>query len=341
MNRIMLSDPEFAAVASLLHDAAGLSFDDSRRDSLGFSIAERMHVTQTDDVASYLALLAGPNGGHERQALLDEVTIPETHFFRNPPQIRALRKYVLPELLRQAADGKKLRVWSAGCSTGEEAYTIAMLWCEAHNATAHPHPLQIFASDVDADALAVARSGRYPARFFVRAGAHFRVSADLRRPIVFAAQNVLCDPPYAHLDLISCRNLLIYLQPAAQQAVLHAFHFALLPGGYLFLGTAEDIGAARDLFEGCLEEMADLPPDRFAARRRAGRPSSDDRTGPDPMERTGGREPRTVDPRGAAGRDPRGARIRQGRARRRVCGAALGTTRVIAPAGAPACVTSQ
>src|SRR5580704_17801247 len=127
MNRVLLSDPEFAVVASLLHDAAGLAFDDTRRDSLSFCIAERMRATRSSDVTSYLQMLSGPTGGAERQALINEVTIPETHFFRNPPQIRALRKYVLPELLRQAAEGKRLRIWSAGCSTGEEAYSVAIL----------------------------------------------------------------------------------------------------------------------------------------------------------------------------------------------------------------------
>ena len=107
MTRIALSDAEFAAVASLLHDAAGLTFDESRRDSLSFCIAERMTSVEAPDVAAYLAVLAGADGATERQALLDEVTIPETHFFRNPPQVRALRKYVLPELLRQASAGQE------------------------------------------------------------------------------------------------------------------------------------------------------------------------------------------------------------------------------------------
>ena len=118
---------ELGRLRHLLADAAGLVFEDSRRDSLSYSVAERLRLTGIADVASYLDAVSVP-GAPERQRLLDEVTIQETHFFRNPPQIRALRKHVIPKLLKHAdTHGRRLRIWSAGCSTGEEPYTIAMI----------------------------------------------------------------------------------------------------------------------------------------------------------------------------------------------------------------------
>jgi chemotaxis protein methyltransferase CheR len=160
-----LSDEQHTAVAKLLRDTAGLSFDNSRRESIAYSVGERLRATGCPDVASYLARLTADDGD-ERQALLDEVTIPETHFFRNPPQIRALRTHVLPELLRQAGTTKRLRIWSAGCSTGEEPYTLAMLIRELLPASAG-WDIQIVATDISTRALAAARAARYVERAFV------------------------------------------------------------------------------------------------------------------------------------------------------------------------------
>src|SRR5947208_1357368 len=155
MTRVSLTDAEFVELTALLHRVAGLTFDASRRDSLAYSIAERLHAAGCPDVASYLALVAGPHGTRERQALLDEVTIPETHFFRNPPQIRALRTHVLPELLRGASTSKRLRIWSAGCSTGEEPYTLAMLIRELLPAQSD-WDVKIIATDISTRALTAA-----------------------------------------------------------------------------------------------------------------------------------------------------------------------------------------
>jgi chemotaxis protein methyltransferase CheR len=264
MNRVMLSDSEFAAVASLLHDAAGLSFDDSRRDSLSFSIAERMNATQSVDVPSYLAMLAGSDGSKERQALLDEVTIPETHFFRNPPQIRALRKYVLPELLRQAAAGKKLRVWSAGCSTGEEAYTIAILIRELLPASVD-WDIKVLATDVSQRALTAGREARYAERSFVMTEALDRsrwfvmdtttgswvVRDEVRDLVEFRHHNLVNDPPphgEEQVDLILCRNVTIYFDRETTRRLMKRLHGQLRDGGYLFLGHAETLWQISDDF---------------------------------------------------------------------------------------------
>jgi chemotaxis protein methyltransferase CheR len=264
MNRIALSDPEFAAVASLLHDAAGLSFDDSRRDSLSFSIAERMNATQTDDVTAYLTMLAGPEGSKERQALLDEVTIPETHFFRNPPQIRALRKYVMPELLRQAAETKTLRVWSAGCSTGEEAYTIAILIRELLPPSVD-WDIKILATDVSTRALTAGRTAHYGERAFVMTDAldlgrwfvmdtttgSWVVRDEVRDLVEFRHQNLVNDPPpfeEEQVDLILCRNVTIYFDRETTRRLMKRLHGRLRDGGYLFLGHAETLWQISDDF---------------------------------------------------------------------------------------------
>jgi chemotaxis protein methyltransferase CheR len=158
-----MSDEEFARLRLLLSRAAGLVFDETRRESLAYSITERLRATGETSVSAYLDLVQSP-GSPERQELLDEVTIQETHFFRNPPQVRALRAHVVPELVRAAAAGtKRLRIWSAGCSTGEEPYTIAMLLRELLPSTAG-WDVQVVATDVSAKALDAARAGTYGAR---------------------------------------------------------------------------------------------------------------------------------------------------------------------------------
>jgi chemotaxis protein methyltransferase CheR len=264
VNRLTLSDAEFATVASLLHDAAGLSFDPSRRDSLGFSVAERMNATAAPDVAAYLAVLSGPGGNVERQALLDEVTIPETHFFRNPPQVRALRKYVLPELLRQASATKKLRIWSAGCSTGEEAYTIAILIRELMSPSAD-WDIKILATDVSTRALKAARAAQYGERAFVMTdpldlGRWFVMDTstgcwvvrdEVRELVEFGHHNLVTDPPpfdEGTVDLILCRNVTIYFDRETTRRLMKRLHGRLRDGGYLFLGHAETLWQISDDF---------------------------------------------------------------------------------------------
>jgi chemotaxis protein methyltransferase CheR len=264
VNRVLLSDPEFAAVAGLLHDTAGLSFDASRRDSLGFSIAERMLATKVADVPAYLAMLSGPDGGKERQALLDEVTIPETHFFRNPPQVRALRKFVLPELLKQAAQGKKLRIWSAGCSTGEEAYTMAILIRELLPASAD-WDVKVIATDVSTRALTAAKAAHYGDRSFVMTDpldlarwfimdattGTWVVRDEVRELVEFTHHNLVTDPPLfeaSQLDLILCRNVTIYFDRETTRRLMKRLHSRLREGGYLFLGHAETLWQISDDF---------------------------------------------------------------------------------------------
>lgn len=252
--RLRLSDAEFGQLRTLLAGFAGLVFDESRRDSVAYSVAERLRETGAAGVASYLALLGDPR---ERQLLLDEVTIQETHFFRNPPQMRALRAHVLPELLRNADPrGRRLRIWSAGCSTGEEAYTVAMLLRELLPSTAG-WDVQVLATDVSARALATARQGRYAeravqmaapeelARFFTRDGSGYVVRPEVRELVRFRHHNLVTEPvPFApdeRIDLVLCRNVTIYFSRETTRALMMRLHGCLRDGGYLFLGHSETL----------------------------------------------------------------------------------------------------
>jgi two-component system CheB/CheR fusion protein len=213
-----------------------------------------------DAMPKYLALLRKDAG--ERDLLAADLLINVTTFFRDPKTFDMLASTVIPDLIERHDKNQPLRVWVAGCSTGEEAYSIAILFLEAIATSKHPLKLQMFASDVDADAVTKARVGVYPAtitvditparlkRFFVEEEAGgYRVNSDLRGAIVFTVQDVLSDPPFSQLDLISCRNLLIYLTPRAQAKVISLFHFALRNCGMLLLGSAETISSTTGRFE--------------------------------------------------------------------------------------------
>ena len=264
MNPMPMSDEQFAAITKLLREAAGLAFDNSRRESIAYSIGERMRATASPDVSSYLALLTDSSDGSERQALLDEVTIPETHFFRNPPQIRALRMHVLPELLRQAKDSKRLRIWSAGCSTGEEPYTLAMLVRELLPANSG-WDVRIIATDISTRALAAAREARYGERAFVMTdpidrqrffwleadSGHFVVRDEIRELVEFRHHNLVTErPPFGpgELDVILCRNVTIYFDRTTTKQLMTRLHGCLRDGGYLFLGHAETLWQVSDAF---------------------------------------------------------------------------------------------
>jgi len=184
-----------------------------------------------------------------------------TSFFRDPEVFEMVGAKILPDLIAALPEGRPLRIWVAGCSSGEEAYTLAMLASEALVEAKAKHKLQIFASDVDAEMVGIAREGAYPleiaeavpaellARYFVKEDSFYRVSVPLRATAVFSVQDVLSDPPFSRMDMVSCRNLLIYLDTEAQARVTSLFHFALREGGVLLLGSAETIGKAGGRFD--------------------------------------------------------------------------------------------
>ena len=264
--RLKFSDAEFEQLRLLLGNAAGLVFDESRRDALAFCVSERIRDTNTANIETYLHLLAQPSSESERQALLDEVTIPETHFFRNPPQIQALRRHVLPQLLKDAAErGRKLTVWSAGCSTGEEPYTIAMMIRELLPLTAG-WDVQVVATDISRRGLATARAARYGeralvmtepddvSRFFIRDldGPHgYVVRPEITELVEFRRHNLVTEPiPFApgEVDLVLCRNVTIYFDRDTTRALVGRLHESLRDGGYLFLGHAETLWQVSDAF---------------------------------------------------------------------------------------------
>ena len=199
----------------------------------------------------------------EVDALFRDLLIGVTSFFRDPEAFKALEEAGHPEALcRQAARTRVIRVWSPGCSTGEEAYSLAILLAERQEAMKQSFGVQIFATDIDSQAIATARAGLYPAsiaadisperlaRFFAAEpdGSCYRIHKAIRDMVVFSEQNVIKDPPFSKLDLISCRNLLIYMGGDLQKKLIPLFHYALNPGGFLFLGTSETVGEFGDLF---------------------------------------------------------------------------------------------
>jgi two-component system CheB/CheR fusion protein len=218
-----------------------------------------MASIETDDIERYLDVLRGDE--KELDRLATDLLINVTSFFRDPPVFEFLSKRIIPDLVRGHSIEQPLRIWIAGCSTGEETYSLAMLFREEITAAKREIKLQIFASDVDGDAVAIAREGLYPetiaadvsaarlARFFSKDDHGYRILPELRATIIFAVQDVLADPPFSRLDLVSCRNLLIYLRPEAQEKVISFFHFALREGGILLLGSAETVGSPKGRFE--------------------------------------------------------------------------------------------
>lgn len=265
--KLTFTDAEFEQLRVLLGNAAGLVFDDSRRDALAFCVSERMRQTNLSDVGAYLTMLVLPSSEAERQALLDEVTIPETHFFRNPPQIQALRRHVLPQLLKDAGErGRKLTVWSAGCSTGEEPYTVAMLIRELLPLTSG-WDVKIIATDISRRGLATAKAARYGerslvmtdpddvSRFFTRdiAGrdAAYVVRPEIAELVEFRRHNLVTEGiPFApgEVDLVMCRNVTIYFDRGTTRALVGRLHDSLRDGGYLFLGHAETLWQVSDAF---------------------------------------------------------------------------------------------
>ena len=261
------------ALLGVVRMQTGHDFSRYKPPTLLRCIGRRMQATEMPDLDSYLGLLS--TRADEVQALLPELLIGVTTFFRDPVAWAVLQ-VVIPALFAAKEPDDQVRAWVPGCATGEEAYTIALLLVEHAATLEQPPSIQVFATDIDAEALAVARRGHYPAtiaadltparlqRFFLRESDGYRVRPELRERVIFAPHNVLRDPPFARLDLVSCRNLLIYLTPEAQARVLGLFHFSLRADGYLLLGSAEAGDSVAELFmvvdrQAQLFQRRDLP----------------------------------------------------------------------------------
>ena len=249
----------FADIIDLLAAKTAHDFSLYKPGTLQRRIERRMAMAGLESSALYLQALR--EDSDERERLAKDLLINVTHFFRDPTAFDLLAETVMAELVCQHTVDRPLRVWVPGCSTGEEAYSITMLVLEQFAAANRSIKLQVFASDIDADSVAFARNGIYPesiaadvaparlARFFTKEDHQYQVVRELREAVVFTGQSLLADAPFSRLDLISCRNVLIYLSTEAQRKILSLFHFALREGGVLFLGSSETVSGASDRFE--------------------------------------------------------------------------------------------
>ena len=256
-------DGEVSAVMSrifvLLRNRVGHDFSHYKATTTARRIARRMNVHQLELPKDYLRFVQ--TNPQELDALFRELLIGVTSFFRDTAAFEALDVLGLRAILNGKAEGYVLRCWVAGCSTGEEAYSIAMLLREHMQATGLQCGVQIFATDLDPEAVDFARAGLYPASittdvspkrlesFFVAEDGHYRIRKDVREMVVFATQDLVEDPPFTKLDLLVCRNLLIYLNAEVQKRLIPVFHYSLKRGGVLFLGSSETLGSSGALFE--------------------------------------------------------------------------------------------
>jgi two-component system CheB/CheR fusion protein len=248
-----------ARILMMLRSASGHDFSQYKKTTITRRIERRMSIHNIEDAEVYVRFLKEHPA--EVQLLFKELLINVTSFFRDPDVFVVLKLSVLPELLASKPDDYVFRVWVAGCATGEEAYSIAILLRELMDENHKEFRTQIYATDLDDDAIAVARAGLYLSniaqdisperlrRFFVKEEAGFRVKKEIREMIVFAVQNVIKDPPFTKLDLLSCRNLMIYLEPVLQNKLIPAFHYSLKPDGVLLVSPSESIGNHTKLFE--------------------------------------------------------------------------------------------
>jgi PAS domain S-box-containing protein len=236
----------------------GHDFSNYKRASLLRRIERRINIRNLPDLPTYTSFLQ--QNADEPSALLKDLLISVSNFFRDTKSFQTLEKEVLPAIIKSKKSEGEVRIWVAGCATGEEAYSIAMLCAEQTLGTLDAAKVQIFGTDIDDNAIAVAREGYYTLndaadvspdrlrRFFNKEGNGYRVRREIRAMIVFANHNFLKDPPFLHIDLVTCRNVLIYLNAAAQQRVMETFHFSLNPGSFLFLGSSESVDGASHLY---------------------------------------------------------------------------------------------
>ena len=245
---------ELRRLIGLLRARTGHDFSNYKRATVMRRVLRRMQVNRMTGLAEYAELVR--TTPEEANELFGDLLISVTQFFRDQTAYEALAENVIGALMEEADENSGVRAWSVGCATGEEAYSLAILFLEESEKRKLKKPIQIFASDLDEGALGTAREGRYPRsieadvsqerldRFFVDEGTHYRVRKELRDIVLFASHSVLKDPPFMRLDLIACRNLLIYLERSIQDQLLSLFHYGLNPNGNLFLGSAETADAS-------------------------------------------------------------------------------------------------
>ncbi len=246
-------------ILEVLAARSGHDFRHYKRATVLRRIERRMQINMLKDLPAYREFLH--EHPDETRALLDDMLIGVTNFFRDREAFEALEREVIPQLFHHVRSGEQVRVWVPGCASGEEAYSLAILLADYAGELSTPPQYQVFASDIDENAIAYGRAGVYPEsiitdvpparlrQFFGKEQHRYRINKAIRDRVLFALHNVLRDPPFSRIDLISCRNLLIYLEREVQTRLLEMFHFALRPGGMLFLGSSESADAAASHFE--------------------------------------------------------------------------------------------
>ncbi len=253
-----MSEQDLSRIFHLLRTRTGVDFTHYKPSTIHRRLGQRMRLRRTDRLADYARYLE--EFPAECEALGQDLLIHVTSFFRDPETFESLKQHVLPEHFRGRPPGKPFRLWVPGCSTGEEVYSLLICLLEYLGEDVATTSIQAFGTDLSEPALAQARAAFYPEsitadlsperlrRFFVRTEGGYRIHKSLRDLCIFARQNVVADPPFSRMDLISCRNVLIYLDPVLQKRVLPVFHYALNPEGFLLLGSSETVGASADLF---------------------------------------------------------------------------------------------
>lgn len=246
------------AICAILRERIGHDFIGYKERSFLRRVQRRMQVLQIERIDAYVDRLR--QDPSEAKVLFRDLLINVTSFFRDPEAFAAVERLAIPRLFAGKKAEDSVRVWVPGCATGEEVYSLAILLCEYRERAPAPPRIQIFATDIDEAALELARAARYPAaslegvsperleRFFVAESGSYAVAKTVRDLCIFSLHSVIRDPPFSHLDLISCRNLLIYLNSELQSRLIPVFHYALRPGGFLFLGSAEGVTQHGDLF---------------------------------------------------------------------------------------------
>ena len=253
-----VTESNLKKIITIIRRHTGHDFSSYKQSTILRRIERRIKLHQLSNIAQYAKFVH--DNPREAGLLFKDMLIRVTSFFREPDAFNMLEEKVLPELLADKSYDVPARVWVCGCCTGEEAYSIAMMIAE-HIETENKHArVQIFATDIDADAVTAARLGIYPEtisvdvpagrlkKWFIRKENSYQVKKELREMVVFAEQDAVRDAPFSKMDMISCRNLLIYLEPQLQDKLLHTFHYALNPGGFLFLGSSESLGKSTELF---------------------------------------------------------------------------------------------
>jgi two-component system, chemotaxis family, CheB/CheR fusion protein len=245
-------------IMELLRERTAHDFSHYKRATVLRRIERRMQVNCVTTLKAYFNYLE--EQPEEARHLLQDLLISVTNFFRDSDCYYALQQEIIPKIFSEADPGAQIRAWSAGCATGEEAYSIAMLMAEYRDEQSPAVDIQVFATDIDEHAIAVGRKGLYPesiaadiepgrlTNFFIKKEHHYQIKKGIREKVLFASRNILRDPPFTRVHLITCRNLLIYLSRDVQQHIFEMFHFALLPGGYLFLGNSESAEVASKYF---------------------------------------------------------------------------------------------